>query len=125
LSTTSSKPPRAAENALWQALEERRDLIRAIGPKFSERQHRYFRQAYAAGNLIAHLCGKMANYKKGHNDREYLEAMALLIKAGLPTWEHILIREREPWTDYVTDEARRGARQCIQDAIDYAHIGAR
>lgn len=116
----SSQPNarRAADNALWHALEERRDAIRAAGQSFSERQHHQFRQAHAAGRLITELCGAMENYK-GSGDPYYLRPMAEALKHGLPTWEDVLIRRGKSWTPYVTPAARRGAQQCIADARAY------
>lgn len=116
--STQSNPRRAAENALWHALEERRDAIRAAGQNFSERQHHQFRQAHAAGRLIAELCRAMENYK-GNGDPYYLRPMAEALKHGLPTWEDVLIRRGQPWTPYVTATARRGAQRCIADARAY------
>lgn len=115
VSTSLSDPRRAAENALWYALEERRDRIRDAGLSFSERQHHLFREAHATGNLIRELCGAMERYKST-GDEYYLRPMAEAIKRGLETWEHVLIRPGEPWTPYVTPAARSGARRCIADA---------
>jgi hypothetical protein len=33
----------------------------------------------------------------GNSDPRYLEAMARVIKRGLETWEHVLIRRGVPW----------------------------
>ena len=118
MSTTLFNTRRAAENALWCALEERRDQIRAAGLGFSERQHHVFRQSHAAGKLIAGLCGSMEGYKS-NGDPHYLRPMAQAIKHGLPTWEDVLIRPGEPWTPFVTAGARRGAKKCIKDAAAY------
>ena len=112
-----SNPRRDAENALWHALEERRDAIRAKKLVFSERQHHQFREAHAAGTLIATLCKAMENYRSNSpGEAYYLEAQARQIKAGLENWEHVLIRQNAPWSPYVTSAARRGANQCIKDA---------
>lgn len=118
MSTTVSNARRAAENALWHALEERRDQIRAAGLTFSERQHHQFREAHAAGSLIQKLCGAMENYT-GNGDPYYLRPMAQAIKHGLRTWEEVLICTGEPWRPYVTPRARRGAQTCIKDATAY------
>jgi hypothetical protein len=118
VSTTPSKPPRAAENALWYALEERRDQIRAAGLTFSERQHHQLREAHDKGNLIQGLGGGVERYK-GNGNEYYLRPMAQAIKHGLPTLEHVLIRPGEPWTPYVTPGARRGAQRAIADATAY------
>jgi hypothetical protein len=46
--------------------------------------------------------------------------MARVIKRGLETWEHVLIRRGVPWERYVTGAARRGA--CIADAQFYVPL---
>ena len=112
-------PRRAAENALWYALEERRDEIRAAGLGFSERQHDRLRTAHEEKRLISAMCAAMERYKKGGGDPYYLQPMALAIKNGLETWEHVLIRKGEPWTPYVSRAAERGAKWCIEDATDW------
>lgn len=119
MSTTPTTTRRAAENALWYALEERRDQIRAAGQGFSERQHHQFREAHAAGKLINDLCASMEGYYPGRGDPYYLRPMAQAIKQGLPTWEDVLIRKGEPWTPFVTAAARRGSQKCILDAKAY------
>ncbi len=89
LSTSPSDRRRAAENALWYALNERRDQIYRAGLSFSERQHHWMQEAYDGGTLIASMCTAMESYD-GHGDPDYLSAMARQIKNGLPTWEDIL-----------------------------------
>ncbi len=103
---------------MWHALEERREQIRAAGLSFSERQHDQFRQAHAAGKLIAHLCADMEN-DAGKGDSYYLRPMAQAIKNGLSTWEDVLIRRGAPWTPYVTPAARRAAERWIAEAKAY------
>jgi hypothetical protein len=116
LSVTPLDPLRAAENAFWHALEERRDQIREAGLAFDERSHHRFRESYAEGRLLSGLCAGVERYKKGRGDPDRLQAMARVMKRGLPTWEDILIRRGEPWTPYVTPKARRGAQWAIADA---------
>ena len=118
MSTAPSAGRRAAENALWHALEERRDAVRTAGLGFSERQHHQFREAHAAGNLIGER-GTASESYTGGADPYYLRPMAQVIKSGLPTWEDVLIRRGESWTRYVTPGARRGARRAIADATSY------
>ena len=120
MSTPSSDPRRAAENALWYALEERRDQIRAAGLPFSERQHHYLREAHDEGHLIQYLCGVEGYTGSSTDYDDSLTAMAHLIKRGLPTLEDVLIRKGEPWTPYVRLPCRRGAEKAIADAT--AHI---
>lgn len=115
MTPTSVGPYRAAENALWQALEERRGTLRAAGLPFSERQHHQFRQAHAAGTLLSGLCSAMENYKSP-GDHRYLTPMAHALKRNLETVEDVLIRRGGPWTAYVTARARRGARTITADA---------
>ena len=91
LSTASSNPRLAAENALWHALEECRDVIRAAILGFGERQHHQLREAHSAARLIDELCAAMESYTGGA-DPYYLRPMTQTIKRGLPTWEHLLIR---------------------------------
>ena len=120
MSTATSKPRQDAENALWHALEERRDAIRAAGLGFSERQHHQLRQAWAAGRLIDRLnAGMEKRAKATRADEYYLRPMAQAIKAGLHPWEELLVRRGEPWAPYVTPGARQGARRAIEDAKAY------
>ena len=126
MSSIPSNPRRAAENALWDALKERHDQIRAAGVGFSERQPDQLRKAYEAGELIDWMHRAMENYPGDGNldnlaalNLDNLAAMARTIKRGLPTWEHVLIRPGEPWTPYVTPKARRGAENSIGDATAY------
>lgn len=109
-------PRRAAENAFWNALEQRRDQIRAAGVPFDERSHDRFRQLHAERRLISGLVAGVSRYNAGNGKPHRLKAMAAAMKAGLPTWENLLIQPGEPWTPYVTQEARRGARAAIADA---------
>lgn len=62
MSTTPSDPRRAAENALWSALEDRRDQIRAAGLGFSERQFHQMREAHDDNKLLHWMCRAMENY---------------------------------------------------------------
>lgn len=119
MSGFAPNPQRAAENALWHALEERRDEIRAAKLSFSERQHHQLREAHAADRLIATLCNWMENYDSARSDPYYKKPVAQAIKHGLETWEHVFIRPNQPWTPYVTPRARRGAKQCVADAQAY------
>ncbi len=116
MSINPSNPRRAAENALWYALEERRDQIRAAGLPFDERSHHRFRELHAERRLISAFVAGVARYKAGGGDPVRLKAIAVVMKAGLPTWEHLLIQPSEPWAPYVTQEAKRGARAVIADA---------
>jgi hypothetical protein len=119
VSASQSDPRRAAENAFWSALEERRDQIRAAGLTFDERSHHHLREAHADGTLLAGLCAGVGRYKTGGGDPHKLEVMAKVIKRGLPTWEDLLIRPGAPWAPYVTAEGRMGAKRCIADAKAY------
>jgi hypothetical protein len=116
LSNPPSDPRRAAEKAFWHALQERRDQIRDAGLKFDERSHYEFAKGYEAGTLLSGLCAGVGRFKAGRGDPQRLQAMARVMKAGLPTWEDLLIQPGEPWTPYVTPGARRGARAAIADA---------
>lgn len=118
MSITPSNPRRLAENALWYALDERREQLRDVGLPFDERSHHHFRELHDERRLISGLCKGMGQYKKGRGDPDRLRPMAQAIKAGLDTWEHVLTRRGEPWTPYVTPEARRGATWAIEDAKD-------
>jgi hypothetical protein len=120
VATPPPDPRRAADNALWHALEERREAIRAAGLTFSERQHHQLREAWHEHRLIDALCNAMEDYThKAAPNPYYLRPMAQAIKKGLETWEHVLIRRGEPWTRYVTPKARRGANKVIADATAY------
>src|SRR5262245_422469 len=120
MSITASDPRRAAANALWYALEERRDQIRAAGLRFGERQHHQMREAHDEGRLLDWMCKAMENHKdKPPRNPANLAAMAKVIKSGLPTWEHVLIRRGEPWAPYVTPKARLGAQLSIAGAKAY------
>ena len=116
MSINPSNPRRAAENAFWYALQERRDQIRAAGLPFDERSHTQHRELHAEGRLISGLVAGVARYKAGAGKPWRLKAMAVAMKAGLPTWEHLLIQPGEPWAPYVTQGAKRGARAAIADA---------
>ena len=67
------------------------------------------------------MCTAMENYTPKW-DEYYLRPMAHAIKRGLETWEHVLIRKGEPWSPFVTSEARRGAEACIQEATEYIAV---
>jgi hypothetical protein len=62
------------------------------------------------------VCAGVWRFKAGRGDPQRLLAMARVMKAGLPTWEELLIQPGEPWEPYVTPGARRGARAAIADA---------
>jgi hypothetical protein len=115
LSITPSDPRRAAENAFRHGLKERRDQIRDAGLRFDPRSEAQLQKAYGKGNLLSGLCEGVARFKPP-GDPVRLQAMARLMKRGLDTWEHVLIRPGEPWERYVTPEARRGARAAIAEA---------
>jgi hypothetical protein len=115
LSTTPSDPRRAAENAFRHALEERRDQIRDAGLRFDPRSETQLEKAYDEKHLLSGLCEGVARFKPP-GDPVRLQAMARLMKGGLDTWEHVLIRPGAPWERYVTPEARRGARTAIAEA---------
>jgi hypothetical protein len=121
LSTSSPTPRRIAENSLWHALEERREQVGRAGLKYSPRQYAQLKQAHEDGDLIAQLCAAMEGYT-GKGDPYYLEAMARVIKRGLETWEHVLIRRGTPWERYVTRGARRGAETAIANAEFYVPL---
>lgn len=111
-----SDPLRAAENALWHALEERRDQIRAAGLGFSERQHHRFRELWEEKRLIQGLNESMARYKEGSGDPYYLRPMAEALKHGFQPWEELLLRHDEAWSPYVSAKARLGCQRSIADA---------
>ena len=93
MSAASSNPRRADEDALWDALEERRGTIRAAGLRFSERQHHQMGKAHAAGRLIDDLNAAMERRAtESGGDPDDLRAMAQAIKHGLNPWEEVLIR---------------------------------
>ena len=108
-------PRQAAENAFRHALEERRDQIRAAGLRFDPRSETRLEKAYDDGNLLGGLCEGVARFKPP-GDPVRLQAMARLMKGGLDTWEHVLIRPGSPWARYVTPQARRGAQAAIAEA---------
>ncbi|MPZ24444.1 MAG: hypothetical protein GEU28_13130 [Dehalococcoidia bacterium] len=115
MSITPSDPRLAAENAFRHALEERRHQIRDAGLRFDPRSETQLEKAYDEGNLLSGLCEGVARFKPP-GDPVRLQAMARLIKRGIDTWEHVLIRPGAPWERYVTPEARRGARAAIAEA---------
>lgn len=47
------------------------------------------------------------------------KAMARTKKAGLDTWEDVMIRPGQPWTPYITPRAKLGAQECVADAVAY------
>ncbi len=116
---SSTDPKRAAENALWHALQERREKIRADGLTFSERQHHQLRQAWEAGTLIDDLNRSMENYKSP-GDPYYKTAMAHAMKNGHEIWEEILLHKREPWSPYISPKAKLGARKIVDDTKAFA-----
>lgn len=113
--STPAEKKREAENAFRHALEERRDQIREAGLKFDPRSETRLEKAYDEGDLVGRLCKGVARFKPP-GDPVRLQAMARLMKKDLETWEHVLIRPGAPWADYVTPEARRGARSAIAEA---------
>jgi hypothetical protein len=120
--TTNTK--RAAENALWHALEERRDDIRAAGlwTGRSEQQHQGFGEAHAAARLIDELVAIMERRAmRAGGDPVQLTAMAQAIKHGFPIWEEVLIRPGELWTPYFKrPRVREGAERAIEAAKAWA-----
>jgi hypothetical protein len=88
MSSASSNPRRDAENALWHALDERRDALRAVGLRFSGRQYGQFREAYEAGRLIDELNRAMEGRPTAPpgGNPYYLCPMAEALKRGLAPW---------------------------------------
>lgn len=115
MSTSSPNARQAAENAFHHALGERRDQVRAAGLKFDPRSETQLEQAYDDGDLIGSLGSGISRFKPP-GDPVKLQAMARLMKAGVDTWEHVLIRPGAPWASYVTPGARRGAKSAIDEA---------
>ena len=99
--TTHTK--QAAQNALWHALEERRENLRAekLWTGRTEQQHRKLEAAYDDGRLIDALVEAMERRARTsvHSD-VHLRQMAKVIKAGHPIWEQILIEPNKPWSRY-------------------------
>jgi len=118
MTSSSADEHRLAENAFWAALEKRRDDIRAAGVPFDERSQSKFRELHDAHRLLGSLIAGVSRYRRGQGDPVRLKAMAQVIRAELPTWEHLLLRAEEPWTPFVTKEARRGAQAAIDDASE-------
>jgi hypothetical protein len=80
LRNTPSDPHRAAENAFWAALQERRDQIRGAGVGFDERSHHRLRELHAERRLISGLVAGVARYRAGRGDPGRLKAMAVAIE---------------------------------------------
>ena len=120
--TTGSK--RDAENALWHALEERRENLRAakLWTGRTEQQHRKLEAAYDDRRLIDALVETMERRARTpvHND-VHLRQMAKVIKAGYSIWEQILIEPNKPWSRYFGGRlVREGAEGAVADAKAWA-----
>ena len=120
--STGSK--RDAENALWHALGERRDNLRAakLWTRRTEQQHRKLEAAYDDGRLIDALVDAMERRARAsvHSD-VHLSQMAKVIKAGYPIWEQILIEPNKPWSRYFRGRlVREGAEGAVADAKAWA-----
>ena len=120
--TTGTK--RDAENALWHALEERRENLRAekLWTGRTEQQHRKLEAAYDDGRLIDALVEAMERRARTsvHSD-VHLRQMAKVIKAGYPIWEQILIEPNKPWSRYFRGRlVREGAEGAVADAKAWA-----
>ena len=91
--TTNTK--QAAENALWHALEERRDDLRdlKLWSGRTAQQHEKFYDAHAAERLIDQLVAVLKRRAtQTGGDPVQLAAMAGMVKHGL-LWEQVAIRE--------------------------------
>jgi len=121
----TSNTKKDAENALWHALEERRDDIRAarLWSGRSEQQHQRFYEAHAAGRLIDDLvAGLKRRATREGGDPVQLTAMAQLITHGLPIWEQVVIRPGEPWSDCLkSPRVQEGAERAIEAAEEWAN----
>ena len=119
--TTNTTPD--AENALWHALQERRDDLRdlKLWSGRTAQQHEKFNDAHAAGRLIDHMVAvlkRRATHTGG--DHVQLAAMARMVKHGL-LWEQVEIREDEKWTPYFkSPPVREGANRAIGAAKEWA-----
>ena len=113
-----------AENALWRALEERRENLRAekLWTGRTEQQHRRLEAAYDDRRLIDALVETMERRARTpvHND-VHLRQMAKVIKAGYPIWEQILIEPNKPWSRYFRGRlVRERAEGAVADAKAWA-----
>jgi hypothetical protein len=120
--TTNTK--QAAQTALWHALEERRENLRAekLWTGRTEQQHRKLEAAYDDGRLIDALVEAMERRARTsvHSD-VHLRQMATVIKAGHPIWEQILIEPNKPWSRYFRGRlVREGAEGAVRDAKAWA-----
>jgi hypothetical protein len=114
----------AAENALWHALEERRENLRAqkLWTGRTEQQHRKLEAAYDDRGLIDALVDAMERRARTsvHSD-VHLRQMAKVMKAGYPIWEQILIEPNMPWSRYFRGRlVREGAEGAVADAKAWA-----
>ena len=120
--TTGTK--RDAEKALWDALEERREKLRAekLWTGRTEQQHRKLAAAYDDGRLIDALVEAMERRaRKPEHNPVHLSQMAKVVKAGYPIWEQILIEPNKPWSRYFSGRlVREGAEGAIADAKAWA-----
>jgi hypothetical protein len=119
----TTDPKRAAENALWHALEDRRDQVRAakLWTGRTQLQHQKLYDAHASKRLIDDL---VANYEREartpSSNPVQLAAMAKVMRAQLPILEDVLIRENQPWSPYFSGRAREGLKGVIQRTKDQA-----
>jgi hypothetical protein len=118
--TTTTKE--AAENALWHALQERRDRLRELRlwSGRSQQQHQKFYDSHGAGTLIVDLVAVLRRRARrtGGNIIQ-LKAMAQMVKHGL-LWEQVAIREDENWSDYFkSPQVREGADRAIEAAKEW------
>ena len=113
-----------AEKALWDALEERRERLRAekLWTGRTEQQHRKLAAAYDDGRLIDALVEAMERRARtSEHSPVHLSQMAKVIKAGYPIWEQILIEPNKPWSRYFSGRlVREGAEGAIADAKAWA-----
>ena len=119
--TTNTTPD--AENALWHALQDRRDRLREIRlwSGRTEQQHQKFYDSHAAGTLIVDLVAvlKRRATREG-GDPVQLAAMARMVKHGL-LWEQVAVRGGEKWSDWFkSPQVREGAERAIKAAKDWA-----
>jgi hypothetical protein len=101
---TATNPLVGAQNNLWHALEQRRQELNKAGLKFSSRQYAKMAKAHADGGLIAWFIKDLAGTV---DQNENIEAMARAMKAGVETWEHVLIDPTGAWAGFVPAATRQ------------------
>jgi hypothetical protein len=106
----------AADDAFMAALEERRQALKDAGEGFDERSHAEFKKAYDENRLVGSLVAGVARGGGQGPANHQTVAMAKSMNASVPTWEELLLLQGEPWTPYVTEACRRGARAAIAQA---------